>query len=142
MEVQAKLEIGDNNAKIYSKNYNVVNLFCHFTRQTSNSRPDTDACCERIDITLVAPGMDDVSLYNWYISGDPLCGRVSFDLSSGLGNTRSGDGDLLFEDAYCYAIEEDYSIDRPMRHTVKLSLVAEKMTFEGATFKNPYDNNL
>ncbi len=139
MEVQAKLEIGSNDTKMYSKNYNVVNLFCHYTRQTSNSRPDTDACCERIDITLIAPGMNDVSLYNWYASGESHCGRVSFDLSDTKTNNNSSASELLFEDAYCYAIEEEYLIDMQRRRTVKLSLVADKVTFEGATFQNPYE---
>ena len=47
---------------------------------------------------------------------------------------------LEFEDAYCYAIEEEYRIDAMMRRTVKLSIVANEVTFEGATFKNPYIN--
>ena len=83
MEVQAKLQIGNNDAQLYTKEYNVVDLFCHYKRQTSNSRPDTDA--------------------------------------------------------YCFAIEEEYHIDKQMRRTVKLSLVADKVTFEGATFQNPYN---
>jgi hypothetical protein len=139
MEVQAMLQIGNNESQIYTKQYNVVNLHCHFSRHTGNSRPDTDACCERIDITLVAPGMNDVSLYNWYISGNPLSGKVSFDLTNGLGNAKQSDSDLTFDDAYCFAIEEDYHIDKHLRRTVKLSIVADKVTFEGATFKNPYE---
>ena len=139
MEVQAKLQIGDNAAKIYSKNYNVVNLFCHYTRQTNSSRPDTEARCECIDITLVAPTMEDNSLYNWYISGGVLSGRVKFDLDDVQGNLSPDEGNLVFEDACCYAIEENYDIDSPRRHTVKLSIVADKVTFEGATFQNPYE---
>lgn len=81
MKVQAKLEIGNNHAKMFSKNYNVVNLFCHYSRQANSTRPDTDARCECIDITLVAPTMDDLSLYSWNISGESLCGRVKFDLT-------------------------------------------------------------
>lgn len=140
MKVQAKLEIGNNYAKMFSRNYNVVNLFCHYSRQANSTRPDTDARCECIDITLVAPTMDDLSLYSWYISGESLCGRVKFDLNGELGAIISDEGDLVFEDAYCFAIEEDYDIDRPMRRTVKLSIVAEKLTFEGATFENPYND--
>ena len=140
MEVQAKLEIGNNHAKMYSKNYNVVNLFCHYTRQTGSTRPNTDARCECIDITLVAPTMEDNSLYRWYISNESLCGRVSFDLTGEQDSTSSDDGNLVFEDAYCFAIEEDYDIDRPMRRMLKLSLVADKVTFEGATFENPYND--
>ena len=140
MEVQAKLEIGNNYAKMYTKGYNVVNVFCHFTRETSSSRPDTDARCECIDITLVAPTIEDNSLYNWYISGEPLNGRVAFDLDGELTSHFSDTGNLVFEDAYCFAIEEDYDIDRPMRRTLKLSLVAEKVTFEGAAFENPYND--
>jgi hypothetical protein len=141
MEVQAKLQIGDNNTQIYQKNYNVVNLFCHYTRHTSSSRPDTDACCEHIDITLVAPGMEDLSLYDWYISGQPLSGRVLFDLSEGQGNSNQDAVNLVFDDAYCFAIEEEYFIDKLMRRVIKLSLVANNVTFEGATFSNPYSNN-
>jgi hypothetical protein len=140
MEVQAKLQIGNNDAKLYQKNYNVVTLFCRFARHASVNRPDTDARCECIDITLLAPTMEDNSLYDWYVNGESLSGRVSFDLTNGLGNSNSDDGDLVFEDAYCFAIEENYDIDKPTRRTIKLSLIAEKMTFEGATFENPYDN--
>lgn len=64
---------------------------------------------------------------------------MKFDLDDAQGSLSSDDGNLLFEDAYCYAIEENYDIDKPRRHTVKLSLVADKVTFEGATFKNPYE---
>ena len=60
MEVQAKLQIGDNSSQIYSKQYNVVNLTCHYTRLTSSSRPNTDALCEHIALTLVAPNMEDL----------------------------------------------------------------------------------
>ena len=62
MEVQAKLQIGNNDAKLYQKNYNVVNLFCRFARHASVNRPDTNARCECIDITLLAPTMEDMSM--------------------------------------------------------------------------------
>ena len=139
MEVQAKLQIGNNSTHIYSKNYNVVNLFCHCTRHTSSSRPDTDACCEHIAITLVAPDMADLSLYDWYISGQPLSGRVLFDLSEGQASSSQDNVNMVVEDAYCFAIEEEYNIDEAKRRTVKLSLVANEVTFEGATFSNPYN---
>ena len=140
MEVQAKLQIGDNSSHIYSKQYNVVNLTCHYKRLTSSSRPNTYALCENIDLTLVAPDMEDLSLYDWYISGDPLNGRVVLDLSDGKASIYGIDTNLEFEEAYCYAIEEEYKIDGRMRRTVKLSIVANEVSFEGATFKNPYKN--
>ena len=141
MEVQAKLQIGDNSSQIYSKEYNVVNLTCHYTRLTSSSRPNTDALCEHIAMTLVAPDMEDLSLYDWYISGEPLNGRVVLDLSDGQASTDGNGVNLEFEEAYCYAIEEEYQIDDMMRRTVKLSIVANEVTFENATFKNPYIND-
>ena len=99
MEVQAKLQIGDNGSHIYSKQYNVVNLTCHYKRLTSSSRPNTDALCENIDLTLVAPDMEDLSLYDWYISGDPLNGRVALDLSDGKASADVSNSDLYFEEA-------------------------------------------
>ena len=138
MEVQAKLQIGDNSSHIYSKQDNVVNLTCHYKRLTSSSRPSTDAQCENISLTLVAPDMEDLSLYDWYISGEPLSGRVVLALSDGKAGDSGSDANLVFEEAYCYAIEEEYQIDGMMQRTVKLSIVANEVTFEGATFKNPY----
>jgi hypothetical protein len=141
MEVQAKLQIGDNESQIYRQNYNVVNLFCHFSRVANNIRPDSDACCKSIDITLVAPSQEDLALYDWYISGQPLCGRVALDLADAQADSSNNNGNLVFENAYCFAIEEEYHIDKQMLRTIKLSLVADKVTFEGATFTNPYNNN-
>jgi hypothetical protein len=141
MEVQAKLQIGDNSSHIYSKQYNVVNLTCHYTRLTGSSRPNTDAQCEHIALTLVAPDMEDISLYDWYISGEPLNGRVALDLSDGQAGTDGNGVNLEFEEAYCYAIEEEYQNDGKMRRTVKLSIVAKEVTFENTTFKNPYNND-
>ena len=141
MEVQAKLQIGDNSSQIYSKQYNVVNLTCHYKRFTSSCRPNTDALCEHIAITLVAPDMEDLSLYDWYISGEPLNGRVALDLSEGQASADGNGVNLEFEEAYCYAIEEEYQIDGMMRRMLKLSIVADEVTFENATFKNPYIND-
>ena len=140
MEVQAKLQIGDNNSRVYSKQYNVVNLICHYTRLTNSSRPNTDALCEHITMTLVASNMEDLSLYDWYISGEPLNGRVVLD-PDGRAISDGNDLNLEFEEGYCYAIEEEYQIDSMMRRTVKLSIVANEVTFEGAKFRNPYINN-
>lgn len=141
MEVQAKLQIGDNRSQIYSKQYNVVNLTCHYRRFTSSSRPNTDALCEHIAMTLVAPDMEDLSLYDWYISGEPLNGRVALDLSEGQASADGNGVNLEFEEAYCYAIEEEYQNDGMMRRMLKLSIVANEVTFENTTFKNPYKND-
>ena len=83
--------------------------------------------------------MADLSLYDWYISGQPLSGRVLFDLSEGQASSSQDNVNMVFEDAYCFAIEEEYNIDEAKRRTVKLSLVANEVTFEGATFSNPYN---
>ena len=117
-----------------------MNLTCHYKRLTSSSRPSTDAQCENISLTLVAPDMEDLSLYDWYISGDPQNGRVVLNLSDAKADTDGSEANLEFEEAYCYAIEEEYQIDGMMRRTVKLSIVANEVTFEGATFKNPFKN--
>jgi hypothetical protein len=85
--------------------------------------------------------MEDLSLYDWYISGEPLNGRVVLDLSDGQASADGNGVNLEFEEAYCYAIEEEYQIDDMMRRTVKLSIVANEVTFENATFKNPYIND-
>ncbi len=136
MALTARLQFGDNEAKNYSAEYFVADCHCHFTRHHNHFHPDADAQCERVELIVVAPGKDNLNLYDWYISGTPLSGRLLFDmtiLNSGIPEFSEA---MYFEDAYCFSMAEEYHIDASCRRCLKLSFVAESVEVNGVLFKN------
>ena len=82
MALLAQLQFGDNAVHLYTKTYNIVDCRCHFCRTYNHSRPESDARCERIELTVVAPAMTDPLLYEWYINqGEQNC-RLAFFFSA------------------------------------------------------------
>lgn len=139
MALMARLQFGDNRANLYSKEYLVMDCHLHFSRHHNHFRPDTDARCETVELVVVAPGREDLNLYEWYIQNSTMSGRIVLDLQSLNGD--SVEKVILFEDAYCYAIEEEYHIDALKRRCLRLSLMAEKLIINDTTFQNLYDRN-
>ena len=139
MALMARLQFGDNMVGLYSKEYLVMDCHLHFSRHHDHFRPDTDARCETVELVVVAPGREDLNLYEWYIQNSTMSGRIVLDLQSLNGD--SVEKVILFEDAYCYAIEEEYHIDAQKRRSLRLSLVAEKLMINDTTFQNLYDRN-
>ena len=56
MALIASIQFGDNESKLYSRSYNVSNVKCSVMRPSSRYTPEGPTRCERIDITVVAPG--------------------------------------------------------------------------------------
>lgn len=140
MALMARLQFGDNSVGLYSKEYLVMDCHMHFTRHYNHFRPDTDARCETVEVVVVAPGKEDLTLYEWYIENGTMSGRIVFDLQSITG----GDTEtkfLEFEDAYCYSMAEEYRIDAQKRRCIKLSIMAETLTINDTEFRNLYSNN-
>ncbi len=136
MALTARLQFGDNDSKNYSAEYFVADCHCHFMRHHNHFHPDADAQCERVELIVVAPGKDNLNLYDWYISGNPLSGRLVFDLSDIRGGDFLSSKELLFEDAYCFLLAEDYHIDSSHRRYLKMSFVAETIIVNGVEYKN------
>ena len=136
----ARLQFGDNTTGLYAKEFLVMDCHLHFTRHHNHFQPDTDARCETVEVVVVAPGREDLTLYEWYIENDVQSGRLVFDLQSLTGNDERVKF-LEFEDAYCYSIAEEYRIDAQKRRCIKLSFVAESIVVNDTEFRNPYSNN-
>jgi hypothetical protein len=138
MALMARLQFGDNSAGLYSKEYLVMDCHLHFSRHHNHFRPDTDARCEKVEVVVVAPGREDLNLYEWYINNGTMNGRIVFDLQS----LTSGSVEKIirFEEAYCYSLEEEYHIDAQKRRCLRLSLVAEELVINDTTFNNLYAN--
>ena len=140
MALMARLQFGDNMAGLYAKEFLVRDCHLHFTRHHKHFQPDTDARCETVEVVVVAPGREDLTLYEWYTEKGTQSGRLVFDLQSIAG----GDSEikfLEFEDAYCYSLAEEYHIDAQKRRCIRLSFVAESLTINETEFRNLYSNN-
>lgn len=136
MALTARLQFGDNDNEIYSKEYLVVDWQAHYMRNHNGIRPDSEAVCESIDIVLIAPDKQDLNLYAWFIDNSELSGRFIFE---GFENTndRSDDTEtVLFENAMCYSLAEEYSIDDRKRRLLRLKITPEEVKFGVHTFKN------
>lgn len=136
MALLARLQFGDNTVGLYSKEFLVMDCHLHFLRHHNHFRPDTDARCEKVELVVVAPGKEDLTLYDWYINNDTMSGRIVFDLQSLTDN--AAEKVIKFEDAYCYSIEEEYYINAQKRRCLKLSLIAENLVINDTTFNNLY----
>lgn len=137
MALTARLQFGDNMVGLYSKEYLVSDCHLHFTRHHNHFKPDTDARCETMELVVVAPGKEDLNLYEWYINNDTLSGRVVIDLQT-MSEPDSVMKLLEFEDAHCYSIQEEYQIDTQRRRCLRLSFVAERITVNEIEFNNLY----
>lgn len=112
--------------------YNVVDFKCHVFRRHNEARPDGNAKCESMEITFVVPGMGDLRLYEWYTKESPLSGTITAVLPTGDSSITKT---ISFVNAMCYALSEEYHIDKTLRRSVRLSLVAEEIKLDTVVFK-------
>lgn len=134
MALTAKLQFGDNQAGRYNKDYLLVDCRCSFRRSHNDLRPDGLAYCDKIEVSLVAPERDDMTLHNWFIEEDELSGRIVFDLSSINTGSSNPTKELRFEDARCFAMEESYDKDTRFRRLLKLAFEADSITMDDIDF--------
>ena len=135
MSLTAKLQFGDNETGLYDKEYKVTDFKCHFLRRNNEARPDSSAQCDRVEFTVVAPGQNDLTLYEWYVNRSAMSGRILIELSSPARNEDSEWKEILFEDGVCFSMSEEYHIDRNVRRTLKLQIAASEITVDDIVFK-------
>lgn len=135
MALTAVLEFGDNSIKRYSKQYLVADCQLVFNRPRNAFSPGGAARCERVDLEVIAPGKDDLGLFEWYSTQSVQNGRlvISF-IGNGLNDADSQI--LYFEEAKCFSLSEDYDINSSRRRTLKLSICAEEINIEDVRFKS------
>lgn len=135
MSLSATLQIGDNQLGNYNKEYKVVRSQYKFVRGYNFRQPDTAARNKFIEITVVAPGKEDLSLYDWYIDRTLLSGRIVFDLS-GQAIFDERPKIIQFEEAACFSLSESYHIDDESLRLIKIEITAEETIVDSITFKN------
>ena len=134
MALIASLQLGDNDHKLYPKEYLVSQVKCHLVRPHNRYYADSEPRCERLELTVIAPGKEDLTLIDWYIHQSPMSGRVVVSLSNeaklGVGDSK----EIYFEDGICFRLAENYDIEAG-RRTMTLSIATDTMTIDNVEFK-------
>ena len=134
MALIASIQFGDNESKLYSRSYNVSNVKCSVMRPSSRYTPEGPTRCERIDITVVAPGKTDLTLLEWYVHRSAMTGRIVISMSNEARLDGSTENAIYFENAVCFELSEDYHIDDSRRRLLNLSFNAEVLTMDNVVF--------
>ena len=135
MPTIARLQFGDNESRRYSREYLMVDFKCQITRSHNGARPDGPARCERMELTVVTPGRDDLNLIEWYVGGSTMSGRIQIGLTSPEQDQQAWK-EVVFENAVCYMLSEEYHIDQRTRRTMKLGVMAEQIQVDDVEFKS------
>ena len=128
MALSATLKLGNDN-----KDYLVADYKWRMVCSHNEARPDGMSRCEHLEISVISPGKTDLRLMNWYVAQTPLDGSIKIEI-----NNASNAGTLfktvLFKNALCYSIAEEYHIDKSARRSLRLGLAVESLTVDDIVF--------
>ena len=133
MALTAVLEFGDNSIKRYSKQYLVSDCRLLLARPFNGFSPEGATRCERVEVTVVAPGKDDLGLIDWFSTQGVQNGRIIISLTN---EVKADDADaqiLYFEGAKCFSLSEYYDVNVSRRRLLKLAIGAETLEIDGVT---------
>ena len=133
MALTAVLEFGDNNIKRYSKRFMVADCRFVFDRFYNDFCPESETRCEQMELFVVAPGKEDLTLFEWFSDQETRDGRVIISLG-GSGDNNLDYQEVLFEDAVCFALSELYDIESSRRRLLKLSIAANVINIDNVCF--------
>jgi len=131
MALTAVLEFGNNSIKRYSKQYLLSDCRFLFARPYNGFTPESTTRCERIEVTVIAPGKDDHNLIEWFATQGVQSGRIVISLTND--NSGSDTQILYFEEAHCFCLSESYDINASRRRLMKLAISAETIEIDGLT---------
>ena len=134
MALTAVLEFGDNSIKRYSKQFLVADCRFVFDRPYNDFCPEGHTRCERMELFVVAPGKEDLTLFEWFANQSVLDGRVIISLGATNDNNLDSQ-EIVFEEAVCFALSEMYDIESSMRRLLKLSILANKICIDDVCFE-------
>lgn len=135
MALIAALEFGDNNVQRYTKQYLLTDCRFVFDRPYNAFSPERPARCERLEIVLVAPGKNDLNLFQWFSNQESKDGRIAISLIGDMMQNAAEPQVIYFESAKCLSLSEIYDIDGTHRRLVKLAIIADSIEIEDVEFK-------
>ena len=136
MALLAALEFGDNNIGRYSKSYLVSDCRFVFKRPFNSYRPEGVARCERLELDVIAPGKNDLNLFDWYDKQGVQSGRIIISLAAEAKLDEKDAQVILFENAKCFSLSESYDINSSRRRNLRLALEAETITVDTIVFQH------
>jgi hypothetical protein len=136
MALTTVLQFGDNSLGRYSKEYLVVSCRSTFSRSYNHLRPEGKPRLERVELTVEVPGKEDLGLYDWYMSQDSQDGRIVFNLSPTTAQDVGQQKALMFENAQCLSLTENYEIGSQYRRQLTLAFEADTITVDDVEFKH------
>ena len=136
MALTATLQFGDNSVGRYYKEYLVTDFKCHVCRTHNQWRPDGNPKCDRLELSVVAPGKEDLNLFEWYADRSYMSGRIIIELSATAQSQSAELKEVLFENGVCYSLAEEYRIGNAHLRTLRLSIAAESLTVDSIHFQS------
>ena len=135
MAFSSILQLGDNDSGLYTKEYQLIECSCHMGRVHNDFRPVSNPRCKSLALTVIAPGMSDLGLIEWYTDDMTFSGRIRFEMPDYDENAQMLEKEIYFTDARCISIAEDYHIDGSSRRVLKLEIMAETLKFDSMEFE-------
>ena len=105
MALTAYIEFGNNDSKRYFKQYMISDCYIVNEKPFNKFCPEGNASCERLEVSIISPGRDDLDLYEWY-------------------DTQN-----------CFRLSEHYDASTNRRRIIKLAIEAEKICIDEVEFK-------
>ena len=136
MALIAALEFGDNNIGRYSKSYLVSDCRFVFKRPFNSYRPEGVARCERLELDVIAPGKNDLNLFDWYDKQGVQSGRIIISLAAEAKLDEKDAQVIFFENAKCFSLSESYDINSSRRRNLRLAIEAETITVDTIVFQH------
>ena len=90
-----------------------------------------------MEVSLIAPGKEDLELHEWYFTNEYRSGRIVFEL---MELNTSGDNVsehiFMFHDAQCFGIEESYDIGGSSLRLLHLKIGVNNFAVDDTAFCN------
>ncbi|MCH5242087.1 MAG: hypothetical protein J1F67_06655 [Muribaculaceae bacterium] len=134
MPLIAHLQFGDNDLKVYNRDYMVKDVIIRFKKDYDEFRPVSDPRCESIELTVYSPGKTDTNLQQWYINDMVENGRIIMGEADPANGAVTDWKQIFFSNAHCFSLGEHYSIDS-MRRALTLKFTAEEIEIQEIEFK-------
>lgn len=135
MSLFANLYLGDNASGTYTNTYRVVQCEVKVSRHHNSYTPDDNPRCDQLILSVIAPGQNDLMLFEWYIDQTSLSGKVVVDLTNQSAKYDITTRTFKFEDAKCFSIDEIYNISDTNRHQLKLGIMVKKLEIDETEFQ-------
>ena len=136
MALLATLEFGDKNMGCYTISYLVSDCRFVFHRPYNSYRPEGMARCDRLELEVIAPGKNDLNLFDWYDKQGVQSGRIVISLAAEAKLTEQDAQVVYFEDAKCFSLSENYDINSSRRRNLTLAIEAETITVDDVVFQH------